>query len=412
MTRKRRFPPVFATNRPDQNETVAEELLHLLKGVRENYATPATINIATAYINPNGFELLADELEQTPKVQLLLGAEPDPNIGQRTVPPITLKETEKALSEHLEWLARERDLTGFTKIEDDAARRLVDWLKIVNEEGDPLVEVRRYNQGFLHGKAFIADHPEMPAVLAGSSNFTYAGLKRNVELNLGYPSGEYTHLVQEWFNQFWNDSEPYDLAALYEKRWEPHTPWVIFLRMLWELYGDTSEDDNFVSEMKLTGFQREGVARMLRILDQHGGVIVSDEVGLGKTFMAAEVMHRVSEKDRQRVLIIAPAALKASMWEPFLEKYDMSRRIKVKSYAELRNQWQNDPDIHNELDENALVIIDEAHNLRNPAAQQTEVVSALLTGRHPKKVVLLTATPVNINLNSYSVYRSSWGIVM
>ena len=98
--------------------------------------------------------------------------------------------------------------------------------------------------------------------------------------------------------------------------------------MLWELYGDTSDDDSIETVMKLMGFQREGVARMLRILDQHGGVIVADEVGLGKTFMAAEVMRRATDQERQRVLIIAPAALKTSMWEPFLDKFDMSRRIK------------------------------------------------------------------------------------
>ena len=49
---------------------------------------------------------------------------------------------------------------------------------------DPLVEVRRFTKGFLHGKAYIADHPTMPAVLAGSSNLTLAGLSWNRELNL------------------------------------------------------------------------------------------------------------------------------------------------------------------------------------------------------------------------------------
>ncbi|SVD48314.1 uncharacterized protein METZ01_LOCUS401168, partial [marine metagenome] len=272
------------------------------------------------------------------------------------------------------------------------------WLQKVTDGGEPAVEVRRYGRGFLHGKAYIVEHPRLPAVLAGSSNMTYAGLMRNAELNLGYPSGEHTHLVQEWFEHFWDESDPYDLAGLYARRWDPHTPWVVFLRMLWELYGDTSADDQIVSTMHLTGFQREGVARMLRVLDEHGGVIVADEVGLGKTFMAAEVMRRATEQARQRVVIVAPAALKASMWEPFLERYDMSRRIKVYSFAEVRNRWQNNPEFREELEDYALVVVDEAHNLRNPAAQQTEVVASLLSGANPKEVLLLTATPVNNSL--------------
>jgi len=392
------YPPFFATNRPDKGETVAAVLRRLLSGARKGFAEPATLAVATAYMNPGGFLLLADDLEQVPRVRLLLGAEPDPQVGQRTIPPLSNAETDAALRDHAVWMSRERDLTGFGREEDEAARRLVDWLRSVDADGGAVVEVRRYQHGFLHGKAFIAEHPMMPAVLAGSSNFTYAGLMRNAELNLGYPTGEHTHLVQDWFEHFWAESDPYDLAGLYAHRWDPHSPWLVFLRMLYELYGDTSDDDALQSEMHLTGFQREGVARMLRILDEHDGVIVADEVGLGKTFMAAEVMRRVTDRDRQRVLIVAPAALKASMWEPFLERFDMSRRIKVMSYAELRNRWQDDPDLRDELDDNALVVIDEAHNLRNPAAQQTEVVAALLGGPHPKKVVLLTATPVNNSL--------------
>ncbi len=42
--------------------------------------------------------------------------------------------------------------------------------------------------------------------------------------------------------------------------------------------------------------------------------------------------------------------------------------------------------------------IDEAHNLRNPQAQRTETVAALVGGAHPKQVILLTATPVNNSL--------------
>ena len=45
-----------------------------------------------------------------------------------------------------------------------------------------------------------------------------------------------------------------------------------------------------------------------------------------------------------------------------------------------------------------MVVVDEAHNLRNPQAQRTETVAALVGGAHPKQVILLTATPVNNSL--------------
>jgi len=404
---RRHFPPVFATNRAGTEtragERVADEINRLLSGMRTQLADAPSLAIATAYLNTGGYELLADELEQAPRVRLLLGAEPDISATRPVLRRIPEEQIKEALRLHERWLASERDLTGFTREADRAARRMVKWLRAENEAGERRVEVRRYAAGFLHGKAFITENPSLPAVLAGSSNFTFAGLAANAELNLGYPSGEHTHLVQEWFNELWDLSAPYRLDELYAARWEPHAPWLIFLRMLWELYGghlDEDDDRGARTELGLTGFQREGVARMLRILEEHGGVIVADEVGLGKTFMAGEVIKRAASVSRQQVLVIAPAALKAGMWEPFLEQYDFSRRVKVMSYEGFRNRWRDTEreTMRSQLDEYALVVVDEAHNLRNPNAQRTEAVNALVGGSRPKRLMLLTATPVNNTL--------------
>lgn len=396
------FPPVFATNRPEQKETVADKLNLLFRRVREDFKDAPPLAIATAYVNPGGFSLLADELEQAPVVRLLLGAEPNPNTYSAGAKLPSRGALVSALEDHAAWLSAERDLTGFTRDEDTGSRRMVAWLQEIGSDDVPRVEVRRYTQGFLHGKAYIAEHPSMPAVLAGSSNFTYAGLARNAELNLGYPSVQYTHLVQEWFDEFWEKAEPFDLASLYSTRWAPHTPWTVFMRMLYEMYADQMEkddDSSIRSLLKLTGFQREGVARMLRLLGENGGVIVADEVGLGKTFMAGEVINRATTEERQHVLIVTPASLKSGMWEPFLKHYDFSRRVDVMTYDELRLRWHSDPELtREELDEYALVVVDEAHNLRNPQAQRTEALNALVGGANPKKLVLLTATPVNNSL--------------
>ena len=47
MTTADHYPPFFATNRPDDGETVAAELVRLFQGVRELYADPASVAIAT-----------------------------------------------------------------------------------------------------------------------------------------------------------------------------------------------------------------------------------------------------------------------------------------------------------------------------------------------------------------------------
>jgi hypothetical protein len=392
----RPFPPVFATNRVELGESVADEINRLLRGLREQLANPPSIAIATAYLNAAGFELLAEELEQAPRVRLLIGAEPQqPEERLFARRPTDQDLLERAIADHEAGLRDERDLAGFSVQRDTAERRLVAWLSSTND-GSARVEVRRYTKGFLHGKAYIPES-DLAGILAGSSNLTYAGLKLNRELNLGYETGTHKRLVRDWFEELWADAELYPLADLYEERFLLHDPWIVFLRILVTLYGHPRDEDSaYEPVLRLTGFQRDGVARIRRIIDEWGGALVADEVGLGKTFLAGELIAEATKRDRQRALVIVPAALKESTWIPFLDTWDLtSARVKVMSYDELR---LSDSVTLERLDEYALVVIDEAHNLRNAATQRADVVRRLLSGAYPKQLVLMTATPVNNSL--------------
>jgi len=402
--------PDFATNHLASEATVrvADRVNELFRLLRQNKVTAPPLAIATAYINPGGFVLLADELERAPRVRLLLGAEPE----QNAVRAVSAHDADMdsqistAIEQHGDWLAVERDTMGFARKPDADARRMVEWLRSVDPRGNAQVEVRRYTGGFLHGKMYMVEDSAAQAAIAGSSNMTFAGLALNAELNLGTSGGTHAAAkVHEWFEHFWDLSDPYDLAALYGRLWDPHAPWVLYLRMLWELYGLHLDDENphVRTGLSLTRFQADGVTRMERLLDEHGGVLVADEVGLGKTYLAGEVIYRTANVNRQRVLIVAPAALKTSMWEPFLRTHDFSRWVQVYSYEEVRNRL--DPSHHGhhafmqEIEDYALVVIDEAHNLRNSSAQRSGAVDRVITtGGQPKRVVLLTATPVNNSL--------------
>lgn len=394
MTEHKPFPPVFATNNPGTGETVAAEVNRMMKGLREELAQPPNLALATAYINPQGFALIANEVEQAPRVRILLGAEPDEPL-QRRIDSGEDVSFEQVALDYENGLKRERDLVGFDAESDAAAKHLVKWLRFAEVGEPPRVEVRRFTKGFLHGKAFIAEHPRMPAVLAGSSNLTLAGLSLNRELNLGYPSGTYTELVVGWFNDLWDQSEPFDLAAMYEARWSEHSPWVVFLRMLHELYGSAANAVTERIELPVTEFQRDGIIRSMRILDELGGVLVCDEVGLGKTFIAGEIIRKVSQENRQKVLVVVPASLRNSIWEPFLRRFNFTRRVELVTYDDLRIGTKRE--VQN-LDDYAMVVIDEAHNLRNAKTLRAEAVMSLLWGGHPKKLILLTATPVNNSL--------------
>lgn len=400
--------PVFASNRPGEGKTVGAEINKLFKIIREKFAQAPNLAIATAYINPAGFGLLADELEKAPYVRLLVGAEPEEELVRGSVARDKGidKRIREALKQYEVWLEAERDSTGFTRSAVGDSRRMVEWLRSTDGK-QPRVEVRRFNQGFLHGKAFIVQDDSMPAVLAGSSNMTLAGLSYNAELNLGYPAGSSGHVAEvlDWFEHYWAASEPFDLASYFDEQWQPHSPWQVFMRMLWELYGDHIEEEKPKGTLSLTSFQRDGVSRMERLLEENGGVLVADEVGLGKSYLAGELIKKANEQRRQRVAIVCPAALKRSIWEPFLEEKDFSRSlVDVYSYEELRNKLNPEKPEHASFaaraEEYALIVVDEAHNLRNSTAARSEAVDQLiLSGKFPKQVILLTATPVNNSLS-------------
>ncbi|WP_207204583.1 SNF2-related protein [Sanguibacter massiliensis] len=391
--------PEFSTNHPASDITggrsVARDLTNVVGHYVGKSAGPVQLDIATAYFNVGGFHVIAEALDSVWPVRLLIGAEPTDTQQRTRLTPLTdhasndlNPELSQALDDNLAALAEERDLVGFGREPDAAAERLIEWL----ERED--VHVRRLEKGFLHGKAYIVADD---VVVAGSSNLTYAGLMQNRELNVGVYNPTPIAEIHAWFAELWDDATDFDLAALYRARRVPHEPWVVFLRILDELYGATLEAELDTSnELGLRPFQIDGVARARRILQRRRGVIVADEVGLGKTFIAGELIRRASVEHRQKVLVIAPATLRDSTWHPFLDEKNL--KATVLSYEELTKRYAEGTLSDAAADEFALIVVDEAHNLRNAHAERSRTMRKVLGGANPKDVVLLTATPVNNGL--------------
>lgn len=388
--------PEFVDNR---EITLAEALKAHLDWLHETYRQPVEMAIATGYFNPEGFALIADRLERLARVRLLLGAEPIPPPAQPLRmpgdPPPDRYETKlvtEALERHAKGLERDRNLLEFNPETDRAIRRLLEFL------ASGKIEVRRYEKAFLHGKAYLFASEE--GVLAGSSNFTAAGLTRNLELNLGRYDPTPVKKVKEWFDSLWAEAAPYDLASLYQARYEPYDPYLIYLRVLWERYKDElKEEAKGATRIPLTTFQNDGIFRAQRILEKYNGVLIADGVGLGKTFVGGELIRQTVEDRRQRALLIAPAALRDGTWERFKDHFQLY--IETVSYEQLANDRQlggSYSHLKNRANDYALVIVDEAQAFRNPETDRAKALRKLLMGRPPKKLVLLSATPVNNSL--------------
>ncbi len=142
--------------------------------------------------------------------------------------------------------------------------------------------------------------------------------------------------------------------------------------------GDTPVDAG-VGEITLHSHQTDAVARMRVALNEYGGVLLADAVGLGKTYVALALA-----RDARHPLIVTPAALR-DMWADALARTGQG--------AELRtHEWLSRTSSDARTQDWDLVIVDEAHHARNPATRRYRALAALTTRA---RVVLLSATPVH-----------------
>ena len=389
--------PVFVDNR--DGNTLAKAIRDRTLALKKTGITPQELCIASAYFNPAGMQLLSGAIDAVPRVRILLGADPVPEShvpvrvpGDPREPEFTRAQVRGALEKSLRTMRRDRNLEPFTRDNQLMVRQLPGMFR------SGKVEVRRFTKHFLHAKAYIFRGPD-EGVMVGSSNLTYAGLSRNLELCLGHYDQPLVGKVIDWYEELWEEAEPFDLISLFEEILEEIPPYLVYLRVLWQLYGDElTEEERETGTIPITTFQKHGVWRALRILEDCGGVIIADGVGLGKTFTAGEIVSRYQER-RQRVLLICPAALRDTTWREFKSRFQLY--MEIVSFEQLANDVQlggKNEHLDRPLEEYSLVIIDEAHNYRNPdTPTRAQVLRNLLAGKR-RDVVMLSATPVNNSL--------------
>ena len=136
-------------------------------------------------------------------------------------------------------------------------------------------------------------------------------------------------------------------------------------------------------------------------------MLIADSVGLGKTGIGKKLLEDYAYHMRQKALVICPACLRLMWQRSFLT------RLSPRPFC-ARRAWARGLSMFSRLGDADVVLVDESHNFRNREASATRTLSAdgLKRGRGRdglrKKVVLLTATPMNNDLfDLYNQFRSS-----
>ncbi|MHC5225052.1 SNF2-related protein [Ignatzschineria sp. LJL83] len=147
------------------------------------------------------------------------------------------------------------------------------------------------------------------------------------------------------------------------------------------------------------------------------GVLLADEVGLGKTIEAGLVIAQTWAERKKRILIITPANLRKQWYQELYDKFGLKAVIfEAKIYNQLKKEGGINPFIQddiiicsyqfakskaNDIKNIAwdLVVIDEAHRLRNVYKKQNVTANIIKHSlEHVHNKVLLTATPLQNSL--------------
>jgi superfamily II DNA or RNA helicase len=318
----------------------------------------------------------------------------------------------------------------FEKSLSDRVRRLDDSLEAEKEKDDFLdalppvvaairsgkIKFRVYRQAKFHAKAYIT-HARSEvigaAALVGSSNFTFPGLTQNIELNVQI-TGQPVTVLQDWYEEHWDQAEDIttDVLKTIERHIQEFTPFDVWAQSLREYFrrreisaGEWERDHSRIWKL-LDGYQREGYGQLLKIASEHNGAFLCDGVGLGKTFVGLMVLERLAVHQNKRVALIVPKSGRVSVWEANLKRYlpDLLKGGQWSNLLVLNHTDLNRDSMKGTMEAVAsqcdAIIIDEAHNFRNPGLAGTgrkgeSRYRILQRMAHGKQVFLLTATPVN-----------------
>lgn len=146
------------------------------------------------------------------------------------------------------------------------------------------------------------------------------------------------------------------------------------------------------------------------------GVVLADEVGLGKTIEAGLVLCQYWAERKRKLLIICPASLRRQWAQELMDKFNLpSQILDARTFNQLQKEGIYNP-LNNKqvvimsynyaakLEEQLvsqvwdLVVIDEAHKLRNAHRDSNKIGQALKRALFGRKKLLLTATPLQNSL--------------
>ncbi|NMB91976.1 helicase [candidate division WWE3 bacterium] len=377
----------FITN--ENNSSLLDRFRTLIKDT-------AYFDVLVGYFYSSGFHELYESLETTNKIRILIGIGTSSEVTTFIEKSKQL-ELEYSYSEtktHFEnMIFSELENSKDSEAVEKGVYKFIEWLR------SGKLEIKAYPTENLHAKLYIMGFKEgdrdVGRVITGSSNFTKSGLVDNLEFNVELSRPEDVSFAQKQFNHLWESavdvSEKY-IETVQQRTWlnDTITPYELYLKFLYEYFKtDLSQSEElfykYIPEnFKSLEYQEQAVLNAKRIVEEYGGVFISDVVGLGKTYIASMLAQQLEGRN----LVLAPPNLlderNLGSWRNVFKDFNIPATFESigslhKLVAKGTEEYKN-------------VFIDESHNFRNEVTGRYELLKQICWG---KRVILITATPLN-----------------
>lgn len=380
----------FITN--EKNKRLLDRFKVLIKDTR-------FFDVLVGYFYTSGFHALYKSLESTEKIRILIGISTNKEVIKsiqeskiETQPPLQFSHTE-VKQEFENSVTEEMEQSEDNAAVEEGISKFIEWLK------NGKLEIRAYPTENIHAKLYIMTFKEgdrdVGRVITGSSNFTQAGLIDNLEFNVELKTrADYEFALQK-FNELWKDAvgvKDRYIETIQTKTWLNRniTPYELYLKFLYEYFKDelSLTDEIFIKylpqDFKRFEYQEQAVLNAKKILEEYGGVFISDVVGLGKTYIAAMLAGQLDG----RTLVIAPPSLlnrnNPGSWPNVFSDFHIP--------ADFESVGKLQTVLDRGVEKYANVIVDEAHRFRAETTVSYEKLAQICRG---KRVILVTATPYN-----------------
>ena len=379
----------FITN--EENQTLKQRFEVLIKDTR-------FFDCLVGYFYSSGFHTVYKSLENTEKIRILIGISMNKKvfdlIEDASEEQRILDFSHAEVKQEVEGIVEKEMENSEDNIKvEEGVTKFIEWIN------NGKLELKAYPSQNIHAKlyimTFVKDDRDVGRVITGSSNFTQAGLVDNLELNVELKNRSDYEFAKHKFEDLWKDavdiSEKY-VQTIQRKTWlNPNIPpYELYLKFLYEYFKDelSQTDEVFLKylpqEFKKLEYQEQAVLNAKKILEEYGGVFISDVVGLGKTYISAMLAGQLDG----RTLVIAPPML--------LEKNNPGSWPNVFSDfrvpADFESIGKLETLVNRGTEKYSNIIIDEAHRFRTETTISFEQLAEICRG---KRVILVTATPYN-----------------